>query len=40
MNTFKNFIYNISDILVALLIIAAAVLIIGWACKHDYGLSR
>ena len=30
MNTFKNFIYNISDILVALLIIAAAVLIIGW----------
>lgn len=26
MNTFKNFIYNISDILVALLIIAAAVL--------------
>ena len=38
MNTFKNFIYNISDILVALLIIAAAVLIIGWR-KHDYGLS-
>ena len=30
MNTIKNFIYNISDILVALLIIAAAVLIIGW----------
>lgn len=30
MNTIKNFIYNISDILVALLIIIAAVLIIGW----------
>lgn len=30
MNTIKNFIYNISDILVALLIIAAAVVIIGW----------
>ena len=30
MNTVKNFIYNISDILIALLIIAVAVLIIGW----------
>lgn len=30
MNTVKNFIYNISDILVALLIIVIAVIIIGW----------
>ena len=30
MNLIKNFIYNISDILVALIIIAAAVLTIGW----------
>ncbi len=30
MNTIKNFLYNISDILIALLIIAIAAFIIGW----------
>ena len=30
MNSVKNFIYNISDILVAFLIIVVAILIIGW----------